>query len=78
LPQGIWSNREDTEKISMAPALRMTRSIIERLRFFFVFFVGVVFGTSSLKPLPASGTSLLSKVVSFLRATQSRSCSALY
>jgi hypothetical protein len=34
-PQGIWSTRKDTEKISMAPALRMTRIIKEKLVFFF-------------------------------------------
>ena len=41
-PSGIWSIWNDTEKISMAPALRMTRSIKEMLPFF-LHFLGVRF-----------------------------------
>ena len=33
-PSGIWSIYNDTEKISLAPALRMTRSIKEKLKIF--------------------------------------------
>ena len=48
LPSGIWSIWNDTEKISMAPALRMTRSIKEKQPFFCIF--STFFIKSSSKP----------------------------
>ena len=84
LPSGIWSIWNDTEKISMAPALRMTRSIKEKLPIFLLLFLTQkVSSTSQLSFWAFSEVFLLFLVVlvgdylKFWRFEHARSSSSL-